>query len=234
MLPALDLNLLREHIGAIATASRSAASVRLATGDALRLGAVHEWFGVEDDGRWLPPLAVLTDIARRARTDSSLGAAVWIGRRAWPHARFLSGCACVLRSSVFIDPPDDASRLWAIDTALRCESPTLVIADGARLTLAHTRRLQLAAGCGRGLCALARPAREQGLMSAATTRWHVGRAVSSTGRARWTIALLRNKDKPALMDDMPVHVVEWNDAQGLVGLPPTVAHRADCTQARAS
>lgn len=237
--PSPSLDYLRERMGSIlmarGTEAGAAREVPLAGGGGLRPGALHEWFGVaEGVGReWSPPLGILADIAVQSLRATALGggAIVWVGRRVWPHARFMDGCPGVLEASVFIDPPEPMSRLWTMDTALRCESPMLVIGDGCGLTLAHTRRLQLAAGAGGGggggLCVLARPPWEAGGLSAATTRWRVERARSPTDRARWTIALVRNKDHPALTEDAPVRTLEWNDAQGLICLPSAVADRAD-------
>lgn len=246
--PSITLDQLRERMGSVTMAMGSDADaervVPLASGGGLRPGALHEWFGVaEGAGReWSPPLCVLSDIARRSLDSRVVGQIVWIGRGVWPHARFIDACPGVLRASVFIDPPDNASRLWTIDTALRCASPMLVMADGSGLTLAHTRRLQLAAGSaavdgatvGPGLCVLARPPWEASGLSAATTRWRVDRARSPTDRPRWTISLIRNKDHPALTEDAPVRTLEWNDAQGLICLPSAVADRADHPAARAS
>ncbi len=99
----------------------------------------------------------------------------------------------LLKRSLFIDPPDDASRLWAIDLALRCPAIIVVVADGSGLRMAETRRLQLAAEASRGLALLARPPDELAELSAATTRWRVGPAPSPTGRPRWFVELLRCK-----------------------------------------
>jgi hypothetical protein len=87
---------------------------------------------------------------------------------------------------VFIDPPDDHSRLWAIDLALRSSGVSTVIADGSRLSMASSRRLQLAAasgGQGGALCLLARPPWEITELSAAATRWMIRRASSGEPRA---------------------------------------------------
>lgn len=135
----------------------------------------------------------------------------------------------LLGASVWVDPPDEASRLWCIDVACRCEHPTLVIADGRGLKLAQTRRLQLAAGVGAGVCVLGRPGREKGELSAATTRWAVSRTVSSTERPRWNVTLLRNKDQPALTERQRVWTVEWDDATGGIGVAADVGGGASAS-----
>jgi hypothetical protein len=137
---------------------------------------------------------------------------VWIGRavRPYPHL-LLRGCPpfsrfassrqstanvrdrLLLERSLFIDPPDDRTRLWAIDLALRCPALSAVIADGRGLSMSQTRRLQLAAEAGGTLALLARPPEEAGELSAARTRWRVSPTPSATDRPRWNIELLHRK-----------------------------------------
>jgi len=83
----------------------------------------------------------------------------------------------LLDHSLFIDPPDRKGLLWAVDAALRCPSVVAVVADGSGLPMPASRRLQLAAESGAGLCFLARPATELRQITA-----------DSTARARKTIA----------------------------------------------
>jgi hypothetical protein len=134
----------------------------------------------------------------------------WIGRKCWPYPRLLIRSRgmdvdhsidqqggvedrSMLERSIFIDPPDDAARLWAIDLALRSGALAAVVADGSKLDMAATRRLQLAAEHGGALALLARPPRELDRLSAASTRWIV-RSVPSPGRwPRWSIELCRCK-----------------------------------------
>ena len=99
----------------------------------------------------------------------------------------------LLMRSLFIDPPDNASRLWAIDLALRSAAVNVVIADGSQLKMAEARRLQLAAERGRALALLARPSWEGAELSAASTRWRVRRSPSSSSAPRWIVELLRCK-----------------------------------------
>jgi len=126
--------------------------------------------------------------------------------------------SCLAERSLFVDTGDDDSRrLWAIDTALRSPGVTAIVADGSRLGMAATRRLQLAAAASaeRGddapLALLARPTGEAGEISAATTRWMVRRiARRADGRGdvgherqghepqrheepRWSLDLMRVK-----------------------------------------
>ncbi|MHC4711070.1 MAG: hypothetical protein ACYTA3_11790 [Planctomycetota bacterium] len=81
-------------------------------------GGVHEWFGVAHAAHsWAPPLGILLHLALRS-LEGSPGCVVWIGRRCWPYPHVLNGAG--LRRSIFVDPPDGASRLWTIDLAARC------------------------------------------------------------------------------------------------------------------
>lgn len=203
----------------------------------LRFGALHEWLGVVAGiGRegWSPPICLLASLADELIRESADARVVWIGRECWPYPLLLDRQRHVLAASVFIDPPDDAGRLWCIDVASRCEHQTLVIADGCGLTLAHTRRLQLAAGAGRGMCVLARPGWEERELSAAATRWVVSRERSETHRPRWAIAQVRNKDRPVFREDAVRVQVEWDDAKGAVRVPALVADRAVRQTAQAS
>ncbi len=198
-------------------------------------GCVHEWFGetpTGHSGRWLPPMCVLADLVRRAIAQGVVARVFWIGRRLWPYP-LLDQHRDVLGRSILIDPPDNASRLWSIDIALRTSAAVAVVADGQGLTLPHSRRLQLAAASADALCLLARPPEELDRLSAATTRWRIQQTASSTMRPRWTLALLRHKDRPALTDERPCWTVEWNHAQGLVCIPAALANRTSGPTAQA-
>lgn len=174
------------HLGAPgACLSTAWPQIDLALGGGLARGSLHEWFAQKDRGRWFPPMAIFIHLAWRAieenLTDGPL--ILWIGRSCWPNPRALIRVAlggsggsddrALLARSLLIDPPDDAARMWAIDLSLRSSAVALVAADGARLDMAATRRLQLAAEAGRSLLLLARPHHEINELSAAATRWVV-------------------------------------------------------------
>jgi len=203
---------LLERINAIQSHGRAQATT-ISTGwpaplHQLACGVLHEWFAVDGESS---PLLIFTHLARQTLHATLQGAGVggsrtcvvWIGRRVWPYP-----CAIVpapasstaprhslLNHSLFVDAPDDAARLWAIDLAVRCPAVACVIADGSGLSLAHTRRLQLAASSsasesigdhaiagdnsggtgasGGALVLLARPPADQRTLSCAATRWLV-------------------------------------------------------------
>lgn len=201
---------------------------------------VHEWFGEEGGGEvWLPPMAVLIDLAWAAvgRVEGRAGGraggrVVWVGRRCWAYPPSLvrragAGDAgpdrslldrALLDQSVFVDVRARGEGVWAIEQAARCAGVALVIGDGRGLSIAESRRLQLAASAGAGgaggaggtAVLLARPSWERGEISAARTRWQVRalgvralpRADGTSGtsghdtsgeRQGWAVELLRCK-----------------------------------------
>jgi hypothetical protein len=146
---------------------------------------VHEWFLDWSGDTWAPPLGVLVRVIRE-----TAGHLFWIGRKCWPNPDALG--EALLRRSVFVDPPDDAERLWAIDQAARI--PGVVVADGSGLDMAASRRLQLACEAGGGLVLCARPAGDLRRLSAAMARWVV-RHVPDPDGPRWSVEMVRFKGK---------------------------------------
>ena len=186
---------------------------------------LHEWFGLTDAPRWIPPLGILLYLVNQSLTGEGSRAVAWIGRHCWP---FLHGLPpadrnVLLARSIFIDPPDEMSRLWAIDLAARCPATAVVVTDGSGLNLAATRRLQLAAESGSARVLCARPPREMNHLSAATTRWLVRSAPSADKIPRWNVQLLRCKG----MQPDGQWTVEWKSAQGGVVVHAVLADRPD-------
>jgi protein ImuA len=140
----------------------------------------------------------------------------------------------LLRRSVFIDPPDDGTRLWAIDAAARCSAAAAVVADGSGLDLAATRRLQLAAEAGSALVLCARPPGELECLSAAATRWRVHCArladenpsLNPSLNPRWIVELLRCKGvRPK--SEVLRWTMEWKGAQGGLVVHAVLVDRPD-------
>ncbi|MBY0112911.1 MAG: hypothetical protein K2Y21_08825 [Phycisphaerales bacterium] len=221
-----DIFDLRQRLAAGAVA-REAPSLQWGTGVPLRFGATHEWYdGASPVRGWNPPLCVLAAIATSAVRGCLSDRVVWIGSDLFPYPSFLDHR--VLAASVFLDPPTADARVWATDLALSSRSPTCVIADGRGLSLAATRRLQLAAARGAGIGLLARGGGESRGVSAATTRWRVVPVwTDGPDHVAWSVTLLRNKDQPTLAMEERSWVVELGDAQSLVVVPSVVANRAD-------
>lgn len=181
---------------------------------------------------WTPPLTLLAAVACEAMRTGAAARLVWIGRRVFPYPVFLARQhPSWLAASLFVDVRERDARVWAIDVALRSGVATCVVADGQGITLAESRRLQVAAKCGRGVALLARPWHEAAELSAAATRWMVTPKAShasdeSKTRVAWTLTLVRSKGESLGMDAGSL-IAEWRDAQGLVVVPALVASRAD-------
>jgi hypothetical protein len=141
-------------------------------------------------------LSILIGIAHRLIVGADPGLRVfWIGRRVHPYIPALvhpAGMSTdLLERSVFVDPDDRAACVWAMDLCLRSRAAVAVVGDGSALTMAQSRRLQLAAGAGQSIGLIVRPQRDSGLISAARTRWTVGPTPSPDTSPRWAIELVR-------------------------------------------
>ncbi|MGH7242133.1 MAG: ImuA family protein [Phycisphaerales bacterium] len=196
----------------------------------LAFGRVHEWLGllppVADENEsasahrknaWSPPLTLLIHLAHAAlgEADNTQLRVVWIahsgatGSCLRPYAPALGAGSpdlggrgrTLLSSSLFVSAASPSHRLWATDLALRSRAAIAVIADATGFDLGATRRLQLAAEASGVLCLLTRPAYEQSVLSASTTRWLVRTCPSPASSPicspiparRWTVSLLRCK-----------------------------------------
>jgi len=226
--------------------------------DRIERGVLHEWFSGEDRSprssrAWHAPLFVFAHLAQLAWDGTSTpGGAllVWIGRRVWPQPQVLmtagAGRAAgpkraatrraspkdadrpALDRSLMIDPASDAERLWAIDLCLRSPAVAAVMADAGGMTLAHSRRLQLAAEHGGSLALLARGAWEMSTPSTAAMRWRVRPAPSPNTRPKWSIELRRCKGVRRLMGteaDAPILVLEHDRETGRLRVPADLADR---------
>jgi protein ImuA len=192
-------------------------------------GGVHEFItSANEIASHEPPLCVLAHLAGCALTGP--GYAVWVGRRCWPFGGAVAGgpAGSLLSRSILVDPPDNASRLWAIDLSLRSPAVAVVVADGSDLSMSGTRRLQLAAEAGQGFGLIARPARDAKSLSAATTRWLVRPVLPASldpDRPRWAVELLRCKGvRPLSAQPSEGWVVEM-DREGVVVVSPELVDR---------
>lgn len=240
---------LRERLGAIEQPTASSGAIRTGWDEidavfacgGLARGAVHEWIGLENQTtetrapssrRWSPPLNVLSHLARQcaaaAQREAMPLSVCWIGRRIWPTVQTLAAhehdSTDLLARSLFVDAQDAAARMWAADLAARCSS-VLVIADGSRFDIAATRRLQLAAEAGGWLVLLARPPGEDKELSAAATRWRIGRAVSPGDEPRYRLNLLRCKGLRSMHAQDRTFILEWASRDRLVLVPSEVRVR---------
>ena len=249
LLGALPLGVVHEWFGVV--------DARVPTSHA---GARRRSSGRDSRAVWRPPLCILSHLAWRAvaprlpeETDGDrrsqaphgvTGRVMWIGPRVWPHPLTLArlGGQALLGASVFVDPPDDAARLWAIDLALRSGAVRSVVADGGGLDMAATRRLQLAAEAGGAFALLARPPWERDRLSAAALRWLVRHHPEPSEHPQWTIQLLRCKgvqpmgkhsrdaSNPLILSDVHRWPVRWEPgrpgAAGAGVVPAALVDRA--------
>lgn len=208
-----------------------------ALGGGLALGSVHEWFGLHDGAEargeeragWLPPLTVLLHLAHCAAMHRA-GLVVWIGARCHPSPPAMP--RDLLSRSLFVSCDTRDQRVWAIDLSLRCAGVCAIIADASGLSMAESRRCQLAAaagevgrvggagGAGGALALLARPARERAHLSAARTRWLVCPASLTEHGPGWSLDLLRCKGVRPTPEDARRWVVRHEHATGDVYLVP--------------
>ncbi|MBX3407844.1 MAG: hypothetical protein KF869_13880 [Phycisphaeraceae bacterium] len=215
-----------------------------ALGGGLALNSVHEWFGLHESaeasgrveqggsggveqggsgGGWLPPLTILLHLAHRA-TMHRAGLVVWIGARCHPSPPAMP--RDLLSRSLFVSCDTRDQRIWAIDLSLRCAGVCAIIADASGLSMAESRRCQLAAaagaaeGNGGALPLLARPSRERAHLSAARTRWLVCPASFNEHGPGWSIDLLRCKGVRPTPEDARRWVVRHEHATGDVYLVP--------------
>lgn len=206
-------------------------------------GALHEWLGLTsirngDTARrtWTPPVCVLVHLAWRAlETGSRLRRAAWVGRRCFPCPSVLvrgrDADRRLLEHSLFINTRNAASRLWAIDLALRSPSVGVVIADGSTFSMAATRRVQLLAKRHDTLALLVRPPWEEGELSAAQSRWlmrwqpHRSVTENVLLKPRWSARLLRCKGVPT-ETKRHLWTLEWNSDTSTLHLSAELAHPA--------
>lgn len=134
------------------------------------------------------PLSLLMSLALGVGTE---GAVVWVGRRVWPAPASLP--RALAQRSLLVEVDETATRVWAIEQALRTPGVSAVVGDARGLSTAQSRRLQLAAEAGRTVGLLSRSVSERRQLSAAGTRWMVAPVPSETGLPRWGVELLRCK-----------------------------------------
>lgn len=204
----------------------SAIDSRLADGG-LRLDALHEAAAATGDmADDCAATLFLAGIAARA-----WGPVLWVVRRRDLFAPGLAQVGLDPKRLIYAEAADDAELLAIMEEGLRHRGLGAVIGEAKRADMTATRRLQLAAEGGRTIALLMkRPPREGAdpiaAPSAAVTRWRVASApstplpVEGVGRARWRLALARQKGGEGFEIE-----VEACDATGRCALPSPVADR---------
>lgn len=200
---------------------------RLANGG-LRLDALHEIAAATAaPGDDASATLFMAGIAARA-----WGPVLWVVRRRDLFAPGLYQAGLAPDRVLYAEASDDAELLALMEEGLRHRGLGAVIGEAKRAATASTRRLQLAAEGGRTIALLLkRHAREAAdpfaVPSAAVTRWRVASApsaplaVAGIGRARWQLALVRQRG-----GDPFELTVEAADETGRLALPAALVDRS--------
>lgn len=199
---------------------------RLADGG-LRLDALHEVAAgtaqLSDDAA---ATLFMAGIAARA-----WGPVLWVVRRRDLFAPGLYQAGLSPERVLYAEARDDAELLALMEEGLRHRGLGAVIGEVKRAGMASTRRLQLAAEGGRTIALLMRrhpreDADPLGQPSAALTRWRITSAPSAPvrhgmGRARWTVALERQRGGEPFTT-----LMEACDDTGRLALPAALGDRS--------
>jgi protein ImuA len=201
-------------------------------GGGLMLGALHEIAG-GGNGAIDGAAAALFAAGIAARTQ---GKVLWCILRADLFAPALAQAGLAADRVIYVEAGDDRTVLACMEEGLRHGGPSVVIAEIARLPMATSRRLQLAAeGTGAIGIALRRWRRQTeatdfGQPTAAMTRWRVSvlpstpLPVPGVGRSRWLVELIR-----ARAGESADFELEACDDTGRLGVPADLAHRPGAT-----
>ena len=171
---------------------------RALPGGGLARGALHEIAGAQDGAPAEAAFAAASGLAGAlaARAAGPRGTLLWCARDGGLYAPGLAAFGLEATRLLAVRAPRTEDALWTLEEALRAGVPAAVAEAAAGPTA--SRRLQLAARAGGGLCLLlppptGRPARAV----AATTRWRVAplpsvpRPGGGPGAARWKLSLAR-------------------------------------------
>ena len=199
---------------------------RIAEGG-LRLDGLHEVAAgtaqMSDDSA---ATLFMAGIAARA-----WGPILWVVRRRDLFAPGLYQAGLAPERVLYAEARDDAELLALMEEGLRHRGLGAVIGEVKRATMGATRRLQLAAEGGRTIALLMRrhpreDADPLGAPSAALTRWRITSAPSAPsrhgmGRARWTVALERQRGGEPFTT-----LMEACDDTGRLALPAALGDRS--------
>lgn len=134
------------------------------------VGHVEEWASASFDGDQ-PPAGVLwsrvTAAAAARRPGAGPRLIVWIGDWCWIHPRAVDQTP---ENWLWLKTRRQVDRVWAVELCCRNPAVSVVVADGRGLSMAATRRLQLAARAGGVRVLLARTPEELACPSAAPVR----------------------------------------------------------------
>jgi protein ImuA len=241
---------LREEIGAIersplAGRGRSVLSFGIGEVDSRLAGgglfpALHEAAAASaaagDDAAATLFLAALA--ARFSRAQGKVGQVLWAVARRDLFAPGLAQAGLTPERLIYAECRNDAEVLAVMEEGVRHGSLAAVIGEVGRADLAATRRLQLAAEEKGTPALMLRRWKKAGadplaMPSAAATRWRIASAPAAplpfgmapndgVGRARWRVALARQRGGPP-----HEWILEAPDAEARLALPARSGDRPD-------
>ena len=197
-------------------------------GGGLALGALHEVAG-GGNGMVDGAAAALFAAGIAARTK---GKVLWCIARPDLFAPAMAQAGLIPDRVIYVEAGDGKTVLACVEEGLRHGGLGAVVAEVARLSMAASRRLQLAAeGTGTVGLALRRWRRQSdavdfGQPTAATTRWRVSvlpaapLPVPGVGRPRWLVELIRSRAGESADFEL-----EACDDTGCLALPSDLVHR---------
>lgn len=210
-LPRPDLAALRARVAAIerggAGSERAAGAAvvkfgapdidRALPGGGLARGALHEIAGAQDGAPAEAAFAAAAGLAAAlaARAAGPRGTLLWCAHDGGLYAPGLAAFGLEAARLLAVRAPRPEDALWTLEEALRAGVPAAVAEAAAGPTA--SRRLQLAAQAGGGLCLLLSPTGRPARAAAATTRWRIAplpsvpRPGGGPGAARWKLSLIR-------------------------------------------
>lgn len=139
---------------------------------------------------------------------------------------------------IYAEARSDEEVLAVMEEGLRHGGLAAVVGEVARVSMASTRRLQLAAEEGGTTALMLKRWRKSGedsldVPSAAMTRWRIACVpsgdlpVEGIGRARWRLTLARQRGGEPFE-----WIMEATDAEGRLALPAEPSHRQTATAGR--
>ena len=153
------------------------------------------------DEKLRAPLSLISQIASQVISTFKFGFLFWMGRECWPVPHFLASRIdsskedfnTILLRYIFVNLPNERSKLWAIETALRSKGASAVISEVSHLPFVTTKRLSLAASKGGGVGLFIRNVKEINLPTSACTRWSISPTLSSSPNPRFNLQLLKHR-----------------------------------------
>jgi len=139
---------------------------------------------------------------------------LWIGKRSWPSPPALAALSSLHNShsqsffehSIFIDPHNDATTLWAIDLALRSCAVDLVVAACPPISRTTTQRLSLAAQKYGTTALLLRTYNSHATPSCAASRWIVTPTPTTHCAPSWKLSLAKLRGGLLVRGEWLVHI----------------------------